>query len=58
MVYNIIRQLPKERGFEPCGKGYEDALNKFNFYVKFNKFDELLFPFEEKLAIEEFKELL
>ncbi len=58
MVYNIIRGFPANRGFEPEGRGYEEASKKLDFYLKFDREEQLLFPFEDLVTLETFKELL
>jgi len=58
LVYNIVRGFPQSRGFEPLGQGYEDAQNSLNFCLKFDQTEKLLFPFDNLITLETFKELL
>ena len=58
MVYNIIRGLPHSRGFEPLGQGYENAVADLNMFLKFENEAKLLYPFENLITLETFKELL
>ena len=58
LVYNIIRGMPATRGFEPEGRGYIDSQKRLNFLLKFDKTEELLFPFENLVTLDALKELL
>ena len=58
MVYNIIRGFPKERGFEPLGRGYEEACRELDLYLKFDREEKLLFPFDGLVTLDTFKELV
>lgn len=61
IVYNILRNLPKERGFEPLGEGYETALKQLEFGFKYNSkywIDNFLYPFEQTVTSDELRELL
>lgn len=58
IVYNIIRQLPRDRGFDPITDGYKTPHYYLNMLAHLGKFEELLFPFEGTITPEEFKELL
>jgi len=52
LAYNIIRKLPKERGFEPVGEGFNIALRDLKKYIKYDP-GKLLFPFEDTITIDE-----
>jgi len=58
LAYNIVRGFPQTRGFEPLGQGYDEALAQLKFYLKFEKAEKILFPFEKLVTLETFKELL
>jgi hypothetical protein len=58
VVYNILRELPKERGFEPLGEGYKTAEWWLQYLSRYDHYDDLLFPFERTVTAQEFKELL
>jgi hypothetical protein len=58
VVYNILRGLPAHRGFEQEGRGYMDACERLNFLLKFERAEKLLFPFENLVTLDSFKELL
>ena len=57
LVYNLLRQMPAERGFEPVGQGYEEAKCWLTFLLKY-KPEQLLYPFDGTVTIEQLKELL
>lgn len=63
LVYNIVRELPKERGFEPIGEGFNNAKQYLdramnNRLYNTNAEEKLLFPFEDTVTIKELRELL
>ena len=58
MVYNIIRGFPTTRGFEPLGTGYEETICLLEHYLRFEHSDKLLFPFENLVTVDTFKELV
>jgi hypothetical protein len=58
MVYNIIRGFPSHRGFEQEKRGFIEAGRKLDFYLKFDREEQLLFPFENLVTLETFKELV
>ena len=62
LVYNIIRGFPTTRGFEPLGRGYKDALYRLEYFLKYidnmDNANKLLFPFENLVTVETFKELV
>ena len=74
LVYNILRQMPAERGFEPVGQGFKDAKQELerafknpNYYIEYlgnskwkmgNRLDDLLYPFDGTVTIDELRELL
>lgn len=57
LTYNLLRKMPAERGFEPVGQGYTDAVVDFKFCLKY-KPEKLLYPFDGTVTIEQLKELL
>lgn len=57
LVYNLLRQMPAERGFEPVGQGYEEAKARLAFLLKY-KPEMLLHPFDGTVTIDKLKELL
>jgi len=58
LVYNIVRGFPQSRGFEPLGQGYEKAVADLNMLIKFEREAKLLFPFDNLITLETFKELV
>ena len=74
LVYNILRKMPEERGFEPVGEGFieakdelERALKYPTYHIKYlgnnkwldgNRLDDLLFPFKGTVTIEHLEVLL
>jgi len=59
MLYNILRNLPKERGFEPCGEGFDRSIRilKLGRNSKY-WIEDLLHPFGQTITADELKELL
>ena len=57
LVYNILRMMPEERGFEPVGEGFEEAKSRRLFLAKYRP-DELLYPFNGTVTIEHLQDLL
>ena len=74
LVYNILRGMPEERGFEPVGEGFKEAKKEFEmafrnpaYHIEYlgnsiwkdgNRLDDLLYPFDGTVTIEHLKELL
>jgi hypothetical protein len=58
LVYNILRRMPRERGFEPLGEGYKRAEWWLEYSKRYNHLDDLLFPFEQTVTADELRELL
>jgi len=58
LLYNILRGLPRERGFEPLGEGFISANAWLDFCIKYNKFKELIKPFEQTVTADELRELI
>ena len=65
LIYNILRDLPRERGFEPLGEGYKEAVHELEGCIRsydFNhtsaRFEALLLPFEKEVTATELREKL
>ena len=58
LVYNILRGLPKERGFEPLGEGYKEALAAIESSFRYGRVDRLLMPFKNTVTADELRALL
>jgi len=65
LIYNILRGLPKERGFEPLGEGYKDAMweldrgiRSYDFNHTSPMFQQLLYPFNETVTATSLRETL
>ena len=59
LVYNILRMMPAERGFEPVGEGFKEAQWWLKYWLQYEKYHkELLFPFKGTVTIEQLRELL
>ena len=68
LVYNILRKMPEERGFEPVGEGFKIAKKELERAFKYptyrkeylgnskwkegNRLDDLLYPFNGTVTIE------
>jgi hypothetical protein len=49
LVYNILRGMPEERGFEPVGQGFKEAQSRLTFLMKYDQ-DQLLYPFDKTVT--------
>jgi hypothetical protein len=59
LVYNVLRMMPEERGFEPVGEGFKEAQWWFSRLLRSEKYyEELLFPFKGTVTIEQLQALL
>jgi uncharacterized protein YabN with tetrapyrrole methylase and pyrophosphatase domain len=74
LVYNLLRKMPAERGFEPVGQGFKEAQESLERAIKSpvyhidylgnskwrdgNRLEDLLYPFDGTVTIEQLKELL
>jgi len=58
MVYNILRGLPKERGFEPLGEGYKEPSQRLESSIRFGRLESLLEPFNKAVTADELRALL
>lgn len=74
LVYNILREMPAERGFEPVGQGFEEAKKSLEraikspvYHIEYlgdskwkdgNRLNDLLYPFNGTVTIEQLEELL
>lgn len=57
LVYNILRGMPEERGFEPVGEGFVEAKSRMLFLLKYRP-EELLCPFKQTVTIVHLESLL
>ena len=58
LIYNVLRGLPKERGFEPLGEGYKEATRHLESSIRFSRTDSLLEPFKNSVTADELRALL
>ena len=74
LVYNILRKMPEERGFEPVGEGFEEAKKELErafrnpvYHIEYlgnsiwkdgNRLDDLLYPFNGTVTNEHLQDLL
>ena len=62
LIYNIIRGMPTTRGFEPLGEGFDWALQRLEYYLRYsNNVDNannLLFPFEGLITLTMLEDLV
>lgn len=56
VVYNIVRGLPIERGFIKGSDKLEAHLRYIAMKVQWDKLADLLFPFNDTISTDEFKE--
>ena len=57
VVYNIARGLPIERGFIKGSESLEAHIRTISMYLRMDKLHPLLFPFNNTLTAETFKEM-
>lgn len=58
IIYNVIRGLHPQRGFDEGTEGYENALNFLKKTSNFGYAGNILKPFEEFIPADKFKSLL
>ena len=59
LVYNVLRKMPEERGFEPVGEGFEEAKVRLKMLLRWDHgIKELLHPFNGTVTNEHLQDLL
>jgi hypothetical protein len=58
ILYNLVRNLPVTRGFQPDSDGYKNALHHL-IHLQSSQIEKILFkPFEDSLDFEKFQTIL
>ncbi len=58
ILYNILRELPIKRGFQPESIGYLDALDFFKGNPSSYKINKIYLPFKDLMSSEDFSFLI